>query len=71
LFCFHCQSLRKSSLVNFVGGLFKRLQWGLNEKQNAGNYSVDFDASNYPSGIYYYKLTAGFQSEVKKMLLIK
>jgi len=41
------------------------------EKQNAGSYSVEFDASNYSSGIYYYKLEAGDFSEVKKMILIK
>ena len=43
----------------------------VNEKQNAGSYSVEFDAGNYPSGIYYYKLEAGDFSEVKKMILLK
>lgn len=43
----------------------------VNEKQNPGSYSVDFDAGNYPSGIYYYKLEAGNFSEVKKMILLK
>jgi hypothetical protein len=43
----------------------------VNEKQNAGSYSVEFDASNYPSGIYYYKLEAGDFSEVRKMILLK
>ncbi len=43
----------------------------VNEKQNAGSYSVEFDASNYPSGVYYYKLEAGDFSEVRKMILLK
>jgi len=49
----------------------------VNEKQNAGSYSVEFDASNYPSGVYYYKLEAGSPreagdfSEVRKMILLK
>ena len=43
----------------------------VNEKQNAGSYSAVFDASNYPSGIYYYKLEAGSFSEVRKMILLK
>jgi len=43
----------------------------VNEKQNAGSYSVEFDAGNYPSGIYYYKLEAGDFSEVRKMILVK
>ena len=43
----------------------------VNEKQNAGVYSVDFNGANYPSGIYYYKLEAGSFSEVRKMVLLK
>jgi choice-of-anchor B domain-containing protein len=43
----------------------------VNEKQNAGSYSVNFDATNFPSGVYYYKLTAGDFSETKKMMLLK
>jgi photosystem II stability/assembly factor-like uncharacterized protein len=43
----------------------------VNEVKNAGNYSVDFNASNFPSGVYFYKLEANDHSEVKKMLLLK
>jgi len=43
----------------------------VNEKQNPGSYSVEFDASNNPSGIYYYKLEAGDFREVRKMILVK
>ncbi|MCE1164302.1 MAG: T9SS type A sorting domain-containing protein [Bacteroidetes bacterium] len=43
----------------------------VNEYQNAGNYYVNFDASKYSSGIYYYKIEAGDFREVKKMSLIK
>ncbi len=39
--------------------------------QNAGYYEAEFDASNYASGIYFYKITAGSYSETKKMILIK
>jgi hypothetical protein len=38
---------------------------------NPGAYKVKWDASNYPSGIYYYKLSAGEYSATKKMVLIK
>ncbi|MFZ1320594.1 MAG: T9SS type A sorting domain-containing protein [Ignavibacteria bacterium] len=43
----------------------------VNEKQNAGNYSVNFDGSNFSSGVYFYKLNAGEFSETKRMMLIK
>jgi len=42
-----------------------------NEEMNAGSYSVDWDASNYPSGVYFYKITAGDYSESRKMVLLK
>ena len=37
----------------------------------AGNYTVDWDASQYTSGIYFYKINAGNFSQTKKMTLIK
>jgi len=43
----------------------------VNEKQNAGSYEVDFNGSNYSSGIYFYKLQTDNFSETKKMTLIK
>ena len=43
----------------------------VDEKQNPGNYSVNFGAGNMPSGVYYYRLTSGAGSVTKKMLLIK
>ena len=43
----------------------------VNEIKSPGVYKVEFDGSNLSSGIYYYKLTAGEFSEVKKMTLLK
>jgi len=43
----------------------------VNEKLNAGTYTVDWNASDFPSGIYFYKLqTEGF-TETRRMALIK
>ncbi len=42
-----------------------------NESKPAGRYSVEFDASNLPSGVYYYELKAGQYAETKKMVLVK
>lgn len=36
-----------------------------------GTYSVNFDGSNYPSGVYFYVLTAGETKIVKKLTLLK
>jgi hypothetical protein len=37
----------------------------------AGNYSVIFDGANYASGMYFYRLSAGDFTTVKKMVMIK
>jgi hypothetical protein len=45
----------------------------VNTETSAGNYSLNFNADVYhlSSGIYFYKLTAGNEVAVKKLLLIK
>jgi hypothetical protein len=44
----------------------------VNEQLKAGSYKVDWNATNYPSGIYFYKITSGDNyTETKKMILIK
>ncbi len=43
----------------------------VNEEQKAGYRSVDWNASNYASGVYFYRLEAGGFSSVKRMLLVK
>ena len=37
----------------------------------AGQYEVTWDASNVASGVYFYRLTAGVNSAMKRMLLVK
>ncbi len=43
----------------------------VNKKQSPGNYEVTFNAIGLPSGIYFYKLTTGNFTDVKKMILMK
>ncbi|HRE40322.1 MAG TPA: T9SS type A sorting domain-containing protein [Ignavibacteria bacterium] len=66
-------SLYSKGLVNLsvydVSG--KIISTILNKDLTEGNYEFNFKSGNLPSGVYYYKLTAGDFSEVKSMMLIK
>lgn len=43
----------------------------VNEKIEAGNYTVEFDASKFASGMYIYSINAGEFTASKKMMLLK
>lgn len=43
----------------------------VNSNQKAGRYEVNFDASRFASGVYFYSIEAGSYKSVKKMLLMK
>jgi hypothetical protein len=43
----------------------------VNESLQPGTYEVEWNAAEFPSGVYYYRLIAGDYSETKKMILIK
>lgn len=43
----------------------------VNEFKKAGSYDVNFDATKYASGVYFYKMTVGNYNDVKKMVLVK
>jgi hypothetical protein len=43
----------------------------VNEEKTAGSYSVKFDGSNLPAGVYLYRLETGSISAVKKFILVK
>lgn len=59
-------------IFNILG---KQIATLVNKEQNAGSYSVVWDASDNPSGIYFYILrvesTSGIFSEAKQMILLK
>lgn len=55
-------------VYNSIGEKVKTLIDGY---QGAGLHSVKFDGSKFASGIYYYKLKAGDNIAVNKMILIK
>ncbi len=43
----------------------------VNENQNPGNYTVNFDARNISTGVYFYKLQVGSFVQINKMLFLK
>lgn len=55
-------------LFNIIGQGVKTI---LNEEREPGNYSVEFDIADLPSGVYIYKINAGNFTSVKKMILMK
>ena len=58
----------KLIVYNTMGKTVKVL---VNGYKNAGNYSVNFNAAELPSGSYFYKLEAGQYTQVKKLMLVK
>jgi hypothetical protein len=43
----------------------------VNGFQETGTHDVKFDASNLPSGVYFYRIAIGKYTETKKLMLIK
>ncbi|MEO8209433.1 MAG: T9SS type A sorting domain-containing protein [bacterium] len=43
----------------------------VNETKEAGSYSIEFEGSNLPSGMYFYKIKAGAFNDVRMMVLLK
>jgi len=56
------------SIYNLLGQKVVTL---VSEKQNAGYHQVEWNASNYTSGIYYYMIKAGDFQDVRKMILLR
>lgn len=58
----------KITLYDITGNEIKTL---INQFRTAGDYTINFDASNFSSGMYFYKLSSGNYTESKKMLIVK
>jgi flagellar hook assembly protein FlgD len=60
-------------VYNILGQKVRSL---VDESLNSGTYQVTWDAKNdrgekVPSGVYFYRLTSGDVSEVRKMILLR
>ncbi len=51
--------------------LGKEVKTLINEFKQAGTYELTFDASALTSGLYFYRITVGSNSDIKKMMLVK
>lgn len=66
-------SIQKSSFVKLT--IFDALAGNvavlMNQKLEPGNYITNWDASNFSSGVYLYKLETDEFAEIRKMILLK
>ncbi len=56
------------TVYDILGKVIAKL---VNEKQQAGKYEVTWNAVNFPSGVYFYKLEADNFDKTIKMILLK
>jgi hypothetical protein len=62
------KSFVKLGITDMLG---REIETLVNEKQSPGTYSIIWNASQYPSGVYFYKLTTDGFTDTKRMLLLK
>jgi len=61
-------ALTSLKVYNISGKEIKTL---VNEHKAIGRYTIEFDASSLPGGLYFYKIQAGEFSDIKKLVLTK
>ena len=66
-------SLKKASVVDLkiYNNLGQEIKQIIRGYKNIGNYEVEFDGKEFPSGVYYYRLKVGNNSTTKKMILLR
>ncbi|MBI4547365.1 MAG: T9SS type A sorting domain-containing protein [Ignavibacteriae bacterium] len=64
-------SVNGQAKLNVYDALGREVATLVNEVKEAGVYTVEWDASGLPSGVYVYRLTAGGSSQARKMLLVR
>lgn len=57
--------------LNIYDLLGRKVRTIINGKMTAGEHSVDFNARNFASGLYFYRLKTANSTLTKKMLIIK
>jgi hypothetical protein len=62
------KSFVKLVVIDILG---REIETLVNEKQSPGTYSINWNASKYPSGVYFYKLITESFTETMRMVLLK
>ncbi len=62
------QSIIKIAVYDVIG---REVEILVNSELLPGVYSADWNASNFASGVYFFRMTSGEFSDVKKMILVK
>jgi len=64
-------SENRHTALRIFDALGKEIATLVNEKQNVGTYSVEWDAWDYPSGVYFYSFETDNFKQSKRMIMIK
>ncbi len=67
-FALPTRSHAKLTVYNILG---QQIYLALDDDLMAGSHSVSLDGTDWPSGVYFYRLEANGISEVRKMVLLK
>ncbi|HSH00813.1 MAG TPA: choice-of-anchor B family protein, partial [candidate division Zixibacteria bacterium] len=67
-FALPARSAVRLEIFNILG---QRIVTLVDEERAAGRYTVDWDARDFASGVYLYRLSAGARSLSRKMILLK
>ena len=63
-----CESKVTLKIFNTLGQEVETL---VNQKQSAGDHTITWNANQYSSGMYFYKLSTKQNSEIKKLMLVR
>jgi hypothetical protein len=61
------------SYVEFTvyDGLGREVSMLVSEELRPGKYEIEFDGSNFPSGVYFYRLMTADYTATRKMVIVK
>ncbi len=58
-------------IIKIFNILGKEVTSLVNKVQDAGNYTIEFNGAELPSGVYFYRINSGSFTEIRKMTLLK